>query len=132
MLSDRENGYKIAVNILNIGRIKFSADAIGGSRDVLNLAVNYSNERVQFDRQISKYGAIRFKIAEMATKIYAVESANYRAGQNIDDAYDELVAGGMDQGKAKLKSTEQFAVECAIPVSYTHLDVYKRQVMEMV
>ena len=114
MLSDRENGFKIAVNILNIGRIKLSAAAIGGSREVLNQAVNYSNERVQFDRPISKYGAIRFKIAEMAAKIYAVESANYRAGQNIDDAYDELVAGGMDEGKAKLKSTEQFAVECAI------------------
>ncbi|MES2448241.1 MAG: acyl-CoA dehydrogenase family protein [Bacteroidota bacterium] len=114
MLSDRENGFKIAVNILNIGRIKLSAAAIGGSREVLNLAVNYSNERIQFDRPISKYGAIRFKIAEMASKIYAVESANYRAGQNIDDAYDELVAGGMDEGKAKLKSTEQFAVECAI------------------
>lgn len=114
MLSERENGFKIAVNILNIGRIKLSAAAIGGSREVLNLAVNYSNERVQFDRPISKYGAIRFKIAEMAAKIYAVESANYRAGQNIDDAYDELVAGGMDEGKAKLKSTEQFAVECAI------------------
>jgi len=114
MLSDRENGFKIAVNILNIGRIKLSAAAIGGSREVLNQAVNYSNERIQFDRPISKYGAIRFKIAEMAAKIYAVESANYRAGQNIDDAYDELVAGGMDAGKAKLKSTEQFAVECAI------------------
>ncbi len=114
MLSDRENGFKIAVNILNIGRIKLSAAAIGGSREVLNLAVNYANERIQFDRQISKYGAIRYKIAEMATKIYAVESANYRAGQNIDDAYDELVAGGMDEGKANLKSTEQFAVECAI------------------
>ncbi|RZK59990.1 MAG: acyl-CoA dehydrogenase [Pedobacter sp.] len=114
MLSDRENGFKIAVNILNIGRIKLSAAAIGGSREVLNQAVNYSNERIQFDRPISKYGAIRFKIAEMAAKIYAVESANYRAGQNIDDAYEELVAGGMDAGKAKLKSTEQFAVECAI------------------
>ncbi len=114
MLSERENGFKIAVNILNIGRIKLSAAAIGGSREVLNLAVNYANERVQFDRPISKYGAIRFKIAEMAAKIYAVESANYRAGQNIDDAYDELVASGMDEGKAKLKSTEQFAVECAI------------------
>ncbi len=114
MLSDRENGFKIAVNILNIGRIKLAAAAIGGSKEVLSLAVNYSNERVQFDRPISKYGAIRFKIAEMAAKIYAVESANYRAGQNIDDAYDALVAEGMDAGKAKLKSTEQFAVECAI------------------
>jgi alkylation response protein AidB-like acyl-CoA dehydrogenase len=114
MLSERENGFKIAVNILNIGRIKLAAAAIGGSKEVLSLAVNYSNERIQFDRPISKYGAIRFKIAEMAAKIYAVEAANYRAGQNIDDAYDELVAGGMDASKAKLKSTEQFAVECAI------------------
>jgi alkylation response protein AidB-like acyl-CoA dehydrogenase len=114
MLSERENGFKIAVNILNIGRIKLAAAAIGGSKGVLNLAVNYSNERIQFDRPISKYGAIRYKIAEMASKIYAVESANYRAGQNIDDAYDALVATGMDEGKAKLKSTEQFAVECAI------------------
>lgn len=114
MLSDRENGFKIAVNILNIGRIKLAAAAIGGSKEVVNQAVNYSNERIQFDRPISKYGAIRFKLAEMAAKIYAVEAANYRAGQNIDDAYDALVAEGMDAGKAKLKSTEQFAVECAI------------------
>lgn len=114
MLSDRQNGFKIAVNILNIGRIKLAAAAIGASKAVIDTAVNYSNERIQFDRPISKYGAIRYKLAEMAAKVYAVESANYRAGQNIDDAYDTLVAGGMDASKAKLKSTEQFAVECAI------------------
>ncbi len=114
MLSDRENGFKIAVNILNIGRIKLAAAAIGASKKVIDHAINYSNERVQFERLISKYGAIRHKLAEMATKVYAVESASYRAGQNIDDAYEALVAGGMDASKAKLKSTEQFAVECAI------------------
>jgi alkylation response protein AidB-like acyl-CoA dehydrogenase len=114
MLSERQNGFKIAVNILNIGRIKLAAAAIGASKAVIDTAINYSNERIQFDRPISKYGAIRYKLAEMASKVYAVESANYRAGQNIDDAYDTLVAGGMDEGKAKLKSTEQFAVECAI------------------
>ncbi|WP_342330455.1 acyl-CoA dehydrogenase family protein [Pedobacter sp. FW305-3-2-15-E-R2A2] len=114
MLSDRQNGFKIAVNILNIGRIKLAAAAIGASKAVIDTAINYSNERIQFDRPISKYGAIRYKLAEMAAKVYAVESANYRAGQNIDDAYDTLVAGGMDASKAKLKSTEQFAVECAI------------------
>ncbi|NQX40456.1 Acyl-CoA dehydrogenase [Pedobacter steynii] len=114
MLSDRQNGFKIAVNILNIGRIKLAAAAIGASKAVIDTAVNYSNERIQFDRPISKYGAIRYKLAEMAAKVYAVESANYRAGQNIDDAYETLVAGGMDASKAKLKSTEQFAVECAI------------------
>lgn len=114
MLSERQNGFRIAVNILNIGRIKLAAAAIGASKKVIDQAINYSNERVQFDRLISKYGAIRHKLAEMAAKVYAVESASYRAGQNIDDAYETLVAGGMDASKAKLKSTEQFAVECAI------------------
>ncbi len=114
MLSERENGFKIAVNILNIGRIKLSAAAIGASKATINQAVNYANERVQFDRPISKYGAIRYKLAEMASKVYAVDAANYRAGQNIDDTYDALVAEGMDSGKARLKSVEQFAVECAI------------------
>lgn len=114
MLSERENGFKIAVNILNVGRIKLGASAIGSSRRVIDQAINYANERSQFGLQISKFGAIRYKLAEMAVRNYAVESAAYRAGQNIDDAYDTLVAGGMDTGKAKLKSTEQFAIECAI------------------
>lgn len=114
MLSDRQNGFKIAVNILNIGRIKLGAAAIGSSRAVIDKSINYANERVQFKLQISKFGAIRYKLAEMATRNFAIESACYRAGQNIDDAYDALVAGGMEIGKAKLKSTEEFAVECAI------------------
>ncbi|MFZ4101076.1 MAG: acyl-CoA dehydrogenase family protein [Sphingobacterium thalpophilum] len=114
LLSDRENGFKIAVNILNIGRIKLGVAAIGSSRKVLNQAINYSNERVQFNLPISKFGAIRYKLAEMATRNFALESASYRAGQNIDDAYDTLVAEGMEPSQAKLKSTEQFAVECAI------------------
>ncbi|HEY0899375.1 MAG TPA: acyl-CoA dehydrogenase family protein, partial [Sphingobacteriaceae bacterium] len=114
LLSERGNGFKIAVNILNIGRIKLGAAAIGSSRMVINQAVNYSNQRVQFGLPISKFGAIRQKLAEMTARNFAIESACYRAGQNIDDAYLALVAGGMDEGQAKLKSTEQFAVECAI------------------
>ena len=114
MLSDRENGFKIAVNILNIGRIKLGAATIGSARMVINHAVQYANERVQFNLPISKFGAIRYKLAEMATRLFAVESASYRAGQNIDDAYDALIAGGMDEAKAKSKSVEQFAIECAI------------------
>ncbi len=114
MLSERENGFKIAVNILNIGRIKLGAATIGSSRAVLDTAINYANERVQFNLPISKFGAIRYKLAEMATRLFATESAAYRAGQNIDDAYDALIAGGMDEAKAKLKSVEQFAIECAI------------------
>ena len=114
LLSERENGFKIAVNILNIGRIKLGAAAVGSSRMVLNHAINYANDRVQFGLPISKFGAIRYKLAEMATRIFAVESACYRAGQNIDDAYGVMVSEGMEQGKAKLKSAELFAVECAI------------------
>jgi len=114
LLSERGNGFKIAVNILNIGRIKLGAAAIGSSRKALDQAINYSNERVQFGLQISKFGAIRHKLAEMAIRNFAVESAAYRAGQNIDDAYEQLVSEGMDSAKARLKSTEQFAIECAI------------------
>ena len=114
MLSERENGFKIAVNILNIGRIKLGAAAFGASKHTIDHAVNYANERKQFGTSIANFGAIKHKLAEMATKVYATESAHYRAGQNIDDAYAALVANGMDETQAKLKSVEQFAIECAI------------------
>lgn len=114
MLSERGNGFKIAVNILNVGRIKLGASTIGSSRRVINQAVNYANERVQFGLPIAKFGAIRHKLAEMAVRNFAVESAAYRAGQQIDDAYGALVEGGMDAATAKLKATEQFAIECAV------------------
>lgn len=114
LLSERQNGFKIAVNILNIGRIKLAAAAVGGSKQCISRAVKYANEREQFGRPIAKYGAIRHKLAEMAIRTYVSEAATYRIGQNIDDAYAELIAGGMEPGKARLKSVEQFAVECAI------------------
>jgi alkylation response protein AidB-like acyl-CoA dehydrogenase len=114
MLSERENGFKIAVNILNVGRIKLAVAAVGGSKKTISTAVNYSKERKQFNTSISNFGAIKHKIAEMTTKVYACESACYRAGQNIDDAANALIAGGMESAKAKLKSLEEFAIECAI------------------
>jgi alkylation response protein AidB-like acyl-CoA dehydrogenase len=114
LLSERQNGFKIAVNILNIGRIKLAAAAVGGCKQAITTSINYANEREQFGRPISKYGAIRYKLAEQSIRTYASESAIYRIGQNIDDAYETLVNGGMEPGKAKLKSVEQFAVECAM------------------
>jgi alkylation response protein AidB-like acyl-CoA dehydrogenase len=114
LLSERQNGFKIAVNILNIGRIKLAAAALGGCKAAISSSVNYANEREQFGRSISKYGAIKHKLAEQCIRTFATESATYRIGQNIDDAYDMLVAEGMDPAKAKLKSVEQFAVECAM------------------
>jgi len=114
LLSERGNGFKIAVNILNIGRIKLGAAAVGACKEVTSKAINYANERKQFGQSISSFGAIKHKIAEMATRTYASESAHYRAGQNIDDAYESLVASGMDPAEARLKSVEEFAIECAI------------------
>jgi alkylation response protein AidB-like acyl-CoA dehydrogenase len=114
LLSERENGFKIAVNILNVGRIKLAVAAIGGSKKTISTAVNYAKERKQFGTSIANFGAIKHKIAEMVTKVYASESACYRAGQNIDDTTNALISGGMDSAKAKLKSLEEFAIECAI------------------
>lgn len=114
MLSERENGFKIAVNILNIGRIKLGIAALGGSKMAISKAIQYGKERKQFGVPISTFGAIKHKIAEVVTQIYASESAHYRASQNIDDAYNAFVAEGMDSAKARLKSLEEFAIECAI------------------
>lgn len=114
MLSDRENGFKIAVNILNIGRIKLGIAAVGGSKGILSHAVQYANERKQFGISIGRFGAIKHKLAEMAIKIYACESACYRAGQNIDDLIESFKAEGIEDAAAKLKALEQYAIECAI------------------
>ena len=114
LLSSRGNGFKIAVNILNIGRIKLGVAVLGGAKGALNQAVQYANERKQFGISIGRFGAIKHKLGEMATRIYASETACYRAGQNIDDAIEDLQEGGMSEADAKLKGVEQFAIECAI------------------
>jgi alkylation response protein AidB-like acyl-CoA dehydrogenase len=114
MLSERENGFKIALNILNIGRIKLAGGVMGGVKFTITDSVRYANEREQFGRPIAKYGAIRYKLAQQAILGYVVESATYRAGQNIDDAIAGYVAEGLEKGPATLKGIELFAPECAI------------------
>ncbi|MEM9052541.1 MAG: acyl-CoA dehydrogenase family protein [Bacteroidota bacterium] len=118
MLSERENGFKIALNILNIGRIKLGGGVIGGNKDIINHSVKYALERNQFGRSISKYGAIRHKLAQQTIGTYATESAIYRATQNIQDAIDALISGGMDKEQAILKGIEQYAAECAMMKVY--------------
>jgi alkylation response protein AidB-like acyl-CoA dehydrogenase len=114
MLSDRQNGFKIAVNILNIGRVKLGAGVLGGVRGVISLCLNYSTERKQFGVSINTFGAIKSKLAEMATRTYVSESLCYRAGQDIEDRINALIAEGMKETEAKLKGVEAFAIECAI------------------
>ena len=114
LLYERQKGFKIAVNILNIGRIKLGGAVLGAAKDALTTTVRYANERNQFGRPISKYGAIRHKLAEAAIRIYTCEAATYRATQNIEDAIQALKAGGMDHGEATLKGIADFAPECAM------------------
>ena len=114
MLSDREAGFKIALNILNIGRIKLAAGVMGGAKATIVDSIRYAGDREQFGRSIDKYGAIRYKLAEQAIRTFVVESATYRAGQNIDDAIKGHVADGLDKGAATLKGIEDYAIECAI------------------
>ncbi len=114
MLSEREAGFKIALNILNIGRIKLAAGVMGGAKATIVDSIKYAGEREQFGRSIDKYGAIRYKLAEQAIRTFVVESATYRAGQNIDDAIKSHIADGMDKGAATLKGIEDYAIECAI------------------
>lgn len=114
LLSERGNGFKIAVNILNIGRIKLGAAAIGGAKQAVTQSVNYGNEREQFGRPITKYGAIKHKLAQQAILTWVNESATYRAGQDIENCINDFIAGGMDPEKAKLKGVASYAVECAI------------------
>ncbi|MFZ1660177.1 MAG: acyl-CoA dehydrogenase family protein, partial [Flavobacteriales bacterium] len=114
LLSERGNGFKIAVNILNIGRIKLAGAALGGAKQTLNLAINYANERVQFGQPISSFGAIRQKLADMAIYTYVTESATYRASYDLELAIQAAKADGADPAKANLKGAEEFAVEAAI------------------
>ncbi|GGF70296.1 acyl-CoA dehydrogenase family protein [Wenyingzhuangia marina] len=114
MLSDRQNGFKIALNILNIGRIKLAAACLDASRRIINNAVNYANERKQFGTSISTFGAVQEKIALMCTKTFVTESGVYRAAGDIQKKIDALIADGMPHADAELKGVEDFALECAI------------------
>ena len=114
LLSERGNGFKIAVNILNIGRIKLAGAALGGAKQTMNLAITYANERVQFGQAISSFGAIQQKLADMAIYCYVTESAIYRATNDMELAIQGAKAAGADHAKAWLKGAEEFAVEAAI------------------
>ncbi|WP_336702286.1 acyl-CoA dehydrogenase family protein [Chryseobacterium indologenes] len=114
LLGERNNGFKIALNALNVGRIKLAAACLDAQRRILNHSIQYSNERKQFGVSIATFGAIRKKIAEMATGVFVSEAGSYRAAKNVQDKIDELVASGLSHQEAELKGVEEFAVECSI------------------
>ena len=114
MLAKRGEGFKIAMNSLNVGRIKLGAAGIDSQRRLTTTSIEYANERKQFKTSISNFGAIKYKIAEMITNTYVGESACYRAAKDIEDNINRLVAEGMTHQEAELKGVEDFAVECSI------------------
>ena len=114
MLAKRNEGFKIAMNSLNIGRIKLGAAGIDSQRRLTTASIEYANERKQFKTSISNFGAIKYKIAEMITNTYVGESACYRAAKDIEDNINSLVSKGMSHQDAELKGVEDFAVECSI------------------
>jgi hypothetical protein len=114
VLGEIGKGHRIAFNILNIGRIKLAAGVLGGSKVVCTYAIRYANERKQFGKNIASFGAIQHKIGEMAAKIYATESAMYRASKDITTMEEALEAEGKSLSEALLGAAEEFAIECAI------------------
>jgi alkylation response protein AidB-like acyl-CoA dehydrogenase len=114
MLSERGNGFKIAMNALNVGRIKLAAACLDAQRRVITNATKYANERVQFNTPISHFGAIRYKLAEMAASCYAGQSATYRAAKDIENKIKDREANGESHQEAELKGIEEFAIECSI------------------
>lgn len=114
MLAGRGEGFKIAMNALNVGRIKLAAACLDSQRRLVSGAVQYATQRKQFDTPISEFGAIKAKIAETSTNAFVGESATYRASKNIEDRINIRIAQGNTHQEAELKGVEEYAIECSI------------------
>ena len=114
MLSERGKGFKIALNSLNVGRIKLAAACLDASRRVITESVKYANERVQFKSSISSFGAIQAKIAEMSTRAFVSDAGSYRAAKDIQNYVDKLIENGKSEEHAELEAFSEYAIEAAI------------------
>ena len=114
MLSERGNGFKIAMNALNVGRIKLAAACLDAQKRIVTEAIKYANERIQFKTPISQFGAIKEKMAIMATNSFVGESACYRAAKDIEDRIQLRVDQGNSHQEAELKGVEEYVIESSI------------------
>ena len=114
MLSDCGNGFKIAMNALNVGRVKLAFGCIDAQRRTISESVRYANDRIQFKTPISQFGAIKQKIAIMATNCYVGESGCYRAAKDIEDSIASRAESGESHQEAELKGVEEYVIECSI------------------
>ena len=113
LLGKRGEGYRIALNILHMGRIKLGANVIGSAKKAIDQSVGYANERKQFNCLISQFGAIKHKMAEQVIRTFATESAVYRASKGLDDAINHYVANGDDKGRNTMEAFNHFSIEAA-------------------
>ncbi len=114
LLGEIGKGHIIAFNILNIGRLKLCAAAVGASKRVAGIAIQYANTREQFKTKIANFGAIKNKIAEMGIEIWVAESALYRVSKWIENREEELISEGKPFNEAVLGAAEEYAIECAL------------------
>ena len=114
LLGKRGEGFRIALNILHIGRIKLGANALGLCLNAINDSVKYANERKQFGSLISNFGAIKYKLAEQVIRLFAADSAVYRASMYVDDTIKMHIENGMEKAKAYLEALGEYAMEAAI------------------
>ncbi|MEM1218819.1 MAG: acyl-CoA dehydrogenase family protein [Bacteroidota bacterium] len=114
LLGEIGKGHLIAFNALNTGRFKLGALCLGGAKGSATTAIKYANERVQFGTPISNFGAMKYKIAEQAVRIFAGESAQFRTSQLMEEKKEQLVAEGASFGEAKLGAAEEYSIECAL------------------
>jgi alkylation response protein AidB-like acyl-CoA dehydrogenase len=126
VLGEIGKGHYIAFNILNVGRFKLCAMTTGSAKKVASLNIAYSNERKQFDQPISSFGAIKHKMAEQATRIFASESATFRVSDLIYKKISELQEEGLKYEEAAVKAAEEYAIECAM------LKVYGSEMLDYV
>ena len=113
LLAKRGQGFRIALNILHLGRIKLGAAVLGSAKRTITQSVNYANERKQFGIEISSFAAIKYKLAQQAIRTWVTESAVYRIAENIDRLKDELMNSGMRKEDAIMEAIAQYAVEDA-------------------
>jgi alkylation response protein AidB-like acyl-CoA dehydrogenase len=114
LLGKRGEGFRIALSILHMGRLKLGANVIGAAKKTINDSVKYANERKQFGVLISTFGAIKYKLAEQVIRLFASESAVYRVSLDIDDMMGKLKADCSDKGRASIEAISHYAVEAAI------------------